>query len=268
MTNIHSTAVIADTVELGRDVCIGPYCCVDGNVVLGDNCHLDTHVVVTGNTTVGADTRIFPFASIGHISQDLKYDGEDVSLEIGTRNTIREHVTMNPGTDQGGGVTRIGDDNLFMVGVHVAHDCIVGNNVIMANNATLGGHVTVADYAILGGLVGVHQFARIGAHSFVGAGSLVTEDVIPFGMVSGNRAVLGGLNLVGLKRRNFERDEINSLRAAFKDIFMTQNATFQTRVLRAHETYAESNLVNQLIDFILVEKSRGYCLPSVLPSGV
>ena len=186
MTKIHSTAVIADTVELGRDVCIGPYCCVDGNVVLGDNCHLDTHVVVTGNTTVGADTRIFPFASIGHISQDLKYDGEDVSLEIGTRNTIREHVTMNPGTDQGGGVTRIGDDNLFMVGVHVAHDCIVGNNVIMANNATLGGHVTVADYAILGGLVGVHQFARIGAHSFVGAGSLVTEDVIPFGVVSGN----------------------------------------------------------------------------------
>jgi UDP-N-acetylglucosamine acyltransferase len=268
MTSIHSTAVIADTVELGRDVCIGPYCCVDGNVVLGDNCSLDTHVVVTGNTTVGADTRIFPFASIGHISQDLKYGGEDVSLEIGARNTIREHVTMNPGTDQGGGVTRVGDDNLFMVGVHVAHDCIVGNNVIMANNATLGGHVTVADYAILGGLVGVHQFARIGAHSFVGAGSLVTEDVIPFGMVSGNRAVLGGLNLVGLKRRNFERDEINALRAAFKDIFMTQNATFQTRVLRSRETYAESDLVNQMIDFILVEKSRGYCLPSASLSGV
>ncbi|MEC8095062.1 MAG: acyl-[acyl-carrier-protein]--UDP-N-acetylglucosamine O-acyltransferase, partial [Pseudomonadota bacterium] len=121
MRNIHSTAVIADTVELGRDVRIGPYCCVDGNVVLGDNCHLDTHVVVTDNTTVGADTRIFPFASIGHISQDLKYDGEDVSLEIGARNTIREHVTMNPGTGQGGGVTRVGDDNLFMVGVHVAH---------------------------------------------------------------------------------------------------------------------------------------------------
>ena len=227
MTNIHSTAVIASTVELGRDVCIGPYCCVDGNVVLGDNCHLDTHVVVTGNTTVGADTRIFPFASIGHISQDLKYDGEDVSLEIGARNTIREHVTMNPGTDQGGGVTRVGDDNLFMAGVHVAHDCIVGNNVIMANNATLGGHVTVADYAILGGLVGVHQFARIGTHSFVGAGSLVTEDVVPFGMVSGNRAVLGGLNLVGLKRRDFERDEINALRSAFKDIFMTQTRRFK-----------------------------------------
>ena len=136
MTKIHSTAVIADTVELGRDVCIGPYCCLDGNVVLGDNCQLDTHVVVTGNTMIGAGTRIFPFASIGHISQDLKYDGEGVSLEIGARNTIREHVTMNPGTGQGGGVTRVGDDNLFMVGVHVAHDCIVGNNIIMANNAT------------------------------------------------------------------------------------------------------------------------------------
>ncbi|MAI52063.1 MAG: acyl-[acyl-carrier-protein]--UDP-N-acetylglucosamine O-acyltransferase [Rhodobiaceae bacterium] len=267
MTDVHSTALVADTVKLGRNVTIGPYCCVDGNVVLGDNCRLDAHVVVTGDTSIGADTRIFPFASIGHISQDLKYDGELVSLEIGARNTIREHVTMNPGTSNGGAVTRVGDDNLFMVGVHVAHDCVVGSNVIMANNATLGGHVSVADFAILGGLVGVHQFSRIGAHSFVGAGSLVTEDVIPFGMVSGNRAILGGLNLVGLKRRDFDRNEINALRAAYKDVFMTQNATFQDRVLRARETYAESGLVNQMIDFILVEKSRGYCLPSPSPSG-
>lgn len=267
MTDVHSTALVADTVKLGRNVTIGPYCCVDGNVVLGDNCRLDAHVVVTGDTSIGADTRIFPFASIGHISQDLKYDGELVSLEIGARNTIREHVTMNPGTRNGGAVTRVGDDNLFMVGVHVAHDCVVGSNVIMANNATLGGHVSVADFAILGGLVGVHQFSRIGAHSFVGAGSLVTEDVIPFGMVSGNRAILGGLNLVGLKRRDFDRNEINALRAAYKDVFMTQNATFQDRVLRARETYAESGLVNQMIDFILVEKSRGYCLPSPSPSG-
>ncbi|HAL84254.1 MAG TPA: acyl-[acyl-carrier-protein]--UDP-N-acetylglucosamine O-acyltransferase [Rhodobiaceae bacterium] len=267
MTDVHSTALVADTVKLGRNVTIGPYCCVDGNVVLGDNCRLDAHVVVTGDTSIGADTRIFPFASIGHISQDLKYDGELVSLEIGARNTIREHVTMNPGTSNGGAVTRVGDDNLFMVGVHVAHDCVVGSNVIMANNATLGGHVSVADFAILGGLVGVHQFSRVGAHSFVGAGSLVTEDVIPFGMVSGNRAILGGLNLVGLKRRDFDRNEINALRAAYKDVFMTQNATFQDRVLRARETYAESGLVNQMIDFILVEKSRGYCLPSPSPSG-
>ena len=267
MTDVHNTALVADTVKLGRNVTIGPYCCVDGNVVLGDNCRLDAHVVVTGDTSIGADTRIFPFASIGHISQDLKYDGELVSLEIGARNTIREHVTMNPGTRNGGAVTRVGDDNLFMVGVHVAHDCVVGSNVIMANNATLGGHVSVADFAILGGLVGVHQFSRIGAHSFVGAGSLVTEDVIPFGMVSGNRAILGGLNLVGLKRRDFDRNEINALRAAYKDVFMTQNATFQDRVLRARETYAESELVNQMIDFILVEKSRGYCLPSPSPSG-
>lgn len=267
MTDVHSTALVADTVKLGRNVTIGPYCCVDGNVMLGDNCRLDAHVVVTGDTSIGADTRIFPFASIGHISQDLKYDGEPVSLEIGARNTIREHVTMNPGTSNGGAVTRVGDDNLFMVGVHVAHDCVVGSNVIMANNATLGGHVSVADFAILGGLVGVHQFSRIGAHSFVGAGSLVTEDVIPFGMVSGNRSILGGLNLVGLKRRDFDRNEINALRAAYKDVFMTQNATFQDRVLRARETYAESELVNQMTDFILVEKSRGYCLPSPSPSG-
>ena len=199
MTKIHSTAVIADTVELGRDVCIGPYCCVDGNVVLGDNCHLDTHVVVTGNTTIGADTRIFPFASIGHISQDLKYDGEDVSLEIGARNTIREHVTINPGTDQGGGVTRVGDDNLFMVGVHVAHDCIVGNNVIMANNATLGGHVTVADYAILGGLVGVHQF--VGVAGGLQEGAACTQATQPAQRTAawGKRAGVGRAGVGGLR---------------------------------------------------------------------
>ena len=172
---------------------------------------------------------------------------------------------MNPGTVRAV-PSRVGDDNLFMVGVHVAHDCIVGSNVIMANNATLGGHVTVADYAILGGLVGVHQFTRIGAHSFVGAGSLVTEDVIPFGMVTAIAPCWAG-SIVGLKRRDFERDEINALRAAYKDIFMTQNATFQNSALRARETYAESGLVNQMIDFILVEKSRGYCLPSSSVSG-
>ena len=267
MTDVHSTALVADTVKLGRNVTIGPYCCVDGNVVIGDNCRLGSHVVVTGDTRIGDDTRIFPFSSIGHISQDLKYKGELVSLEIGARNIIREHVTMNPGTGNGGAVTRIGDDNLFMVGVHVAHDCVVGSNVILANNATLGGHVSVADFAILGGLVGVHQFSRIGMHSFVGAGSLVTEDVIPFGMVSGNRAILGGLNLVGLKRRDFDRNEIKALRAAYKDVFMNQNATFQARVLRARETYAESDLVSQMTDFILVEKSRGYCLPPPSSSG-
>ena len=267
MTDVHSTALVADTVKLGRNVTIGPYCCLDGNVVIGDNCRLGSHVVVTGDTRIGDDTRIFPFSSIGHISQDLKYKGELVSLEIGARNIIREHVTMNPGTGNGGAVTRIGDDNLFMVGVHVAHDCVVGSNVILANNATLGGHVSVADFAILGGLVGVHQFSRIGMHSFVGAGSLVTEDVIPFGMVSGNRAILGGLNLVGLKRRDFDRNEIKALRAAYKDVFMNQNATFQARVLRARETYAESDLVSQMTDFILVEKSRGYCLPPPSSSG-
>jgi len=267
MTDVHSTALVADTVKLGRNVTIGPYCCVDGNVVIGDDCKLGSHVVVTGDTRIGDDTRIFPFSSIGHISQDLKYKGELVSLEIGARNIIREHVTMNPGTGNGGAVTRIGDDNLFMVGVHVAHDCVVGSNVILANNATLGGHVSVADFAILGGLVGVHQFSRIGMHSFVGAGSLVTEDVIPFGMVSGNRAILGGLNLVGLKRRDFDRNEIKALRAAYKDVFMNQNATFQARVLRARETYAESDLVSQMTDFILVEKSRGYCLPPPSSSG-
>ena len=260
MAEIHETALVADTVTLGQSVNIGPYCCIDGNVEIGDNCRLDAHVVLTGNTKIGADTRIFPFASIGHVSQDLKYEGEQVFLEIGARNLIREHVTMNLGTANGGGVTRVGDDNLFMAGAHVAHDCVVGSHVIFANNATIGGHVTVEDFAILGGLVGVHQFSRVGAHSFVGAGSLVTEDVIPFGMVSGNRAVLGGLNLVGLKRRNFDRDQLNGLRHAYRDVFVGSDGAFQQRVASAKETYAENALVQQMIAFILVEKNRGYCL--------
>ena len=158
MGNVHKSAIVEDSVKLGADVTIGPFCCVTGNVTLGDGVNLESHVVVTGNTTIGEETHIYPFASIGHIPQDLKFGNEDVSLEIGARNRIREHVTMNPGTEGGGGLTKVGNDGLFMMGSHVAHDCMVGDNVILANNATLGGHVTVGDFAILGGLVGVHQF--------------------------------------------------------------------------------------------------------------
>jgi len=262
MAQIHPTAIIDDSVTLGRDVRIGPYCCVTGEVTLGDNVVLESHVVVTGRTSIGSETHIYPFASIGHVPQDLKFDNEDVVLEIGSRNRIREHVTMNPGTEGGGGVTRVGDDGLFMMGAHVAHDCIVGDNVILANNATLGGHVVLGDFAILGGLVGVHQFCRIGEHAFVGAGGLIVEDVIPYGTATGNRAVLSGLNLVGLKRRNFARDEINALRAAYKELFLGEDDALAVRMEAVAAKYADSNTVQTVIAFMRLDNSRGFCAPA------
>lgn len=261
MGNVHPTAIVDETVKLGADVTIGPYCCVTGNVTLGDGVTLESHVVVTGHTTVGAETHIYPFASIGHVPQDLKFGDEEVTLEIGARNRIREHVTMNPGTAGGGGATKVGNDGLFMMGAHVAHDCIVGDNVILANNATLGGHVTVGDFAILGGLVGVHQFCRIGAHAFIGAGSLVVEDVIPFGAATGNRAVLSGLNLVGLKRRNFDRAEINALRALHKSLFIETEGPLMSRLAKAAQELGDSACVQQVVEFMRVEQNRGYCTP-------
>tara|TARA_B110000971_G_scaffold220994_1_gene266390 strand:- start:1579 stop:2373 length:795 start_codon:yes stop_codon:yes gene_type:complete len=261
MSDIHPTAIIDDSVKLGSHVKIGPYCCVTGNVELGDEVVLESHVIVTGNTKIGAQTHIYPFASIGHVPQDLKFGDEEVFLEIGERNRIREHVTMNPGTHGGGGLTQVGNDGLFMMGAHVAHDCIVGNNVILANNATLGGHVAVGDFAILGGLSGIHQFCRIGAHAFIGAGSLVVEDVIPFGAATGNRAVLSGLNLVGLKRRNFERAEINALRALHKSLFVENEGALMTRLANAAKQHAGSACVQTVVEFMRVEQNRGYCTP-------
>ena len=261
MGNIHESAIVDDSVKLGADVTIGPFCYVTGNVTLGDRVTLESHVVVTGNTTIGEATHIYPFASIGHIPQDLKFGKEEVSLEIGARNRIREHVTMNPGTEGGGALSKVGNDGLFMMGSHVAHDCIVGDNVILANNATLGGHVIVGDFAILGGLVGVHQFCRIGAHAFIGAGSLVVEDVIPFGAATGNRAKLSGLNLVGLKRRNFDRAEINALRALHKSLFVESDGALMTRLAKAAKEYGDSACVQQVVEFMRVEQNRGYCTP-------
>ena len=198
MTNIHPTAVVDPKAEIASTALIGPYCVVGPDVRLGESVELLSHVAVAGRTTIGDGTRIFPFASIGHRPQDLKYRGEPSTLDIGKNNQIREHVTMNPGTEGGGMVTRVGNDCLFMASAHVAHDCILGDNVIMANNATLAGHVTVGEFAFLGGLSAVHQFVRIGKHAMIGGMSGVEGDVIPFGTVIGNRAHLNGLNIVGL----------------------------------------------------------------------
>ena len=237
-------AVIAD------DVTIGPYCLVGPEVELGAGVELLSHVVVvTGITTIGARTRIFPFASIGHEPQDKKYRGERSRLIIGAENVIRESVSMSPGTTDGGMVTRIGDRNLFMLGTHVAHDCIVGNDCVFANNATLAGHVVVGDFAILGGLSAVHQFCRIGHHAMVGGVTGVERDVIPYGMAIGDRARLVGLNLVGLQRSGYGKDDIQALRAAYDQLFGS-DGTLQERIDQIAIQYAAVVPVMELVDFV------------------
>lgn len=259
-TDIHATAVVDPKAKLGVDVKIGPYCVVGPDVELGDGVQLLSHVVVGGRTRIGALTVIYPFASIGHRPQDLKYHGEPSTLEIGARNQIREHVTMNPGTEGGGMVTKVGDDCLFMVGSHIAHDCIVGNHVIMANNATLAGHVTIEDYVIIGGLAAVQQFVRIGAHAMIGGMSGVENDVIPYGTVKGERAFLAGLNIIGLERRGFSREDIHALRSAYRMLFASEG-TMAERVDDVEEMYKANVLVGSVVGFIRSRTNRALCKP-------
>jgi UDP-N-acetylglucosamine acyltransferase len=257
---IHPTAIVADGAKLGDGVKIGPYSIVGSNVVLGDNVELVSHAVVEGNTTIGSGSRVFPFASIGHEPQDLKFHGENSRLEIGANCTIRESVTINPGTEGGGMLTRIGDNCLIMANAHVAHDAILGNNVIMANYVGIAGHVQVGDNVIFGGTCVVHQFTRIGAHAFIGAQSMVDGDVIPYGMAVGNRASLTGLNLIGLKRRGFEREAIHRLRAAYRQIFASEG-TLRERVEDAAEIFRDDALVQDVVRFISDAQDRPILLP-------
>lgn len=257
-TFIHASSVIDPKAKIGTGVHIGPFCVVGPHVSLGDNSKLVSHVVLDGHTTIGSDTRVFPFTTLGTIPQDLKFGGEESTLTIGNRNTIRENVTMNPGTSGGGMKTVVGDDCLFMVGSHVAHDCIIGNHVILANNATLAGHVSVGDNAILGGLSAVHQFVRIGAHAMIGGMSGVEYDVIPYGLVMGERARLAGLNLVGLERRGFAREDINALLKTFKDLFYGEG-TFSERLANAQGGIA---VIDDMLSFARVKNSRPLCQPA------
>ncbi len=257
---IHPSAVIEDGANIGADVRIGPFCHIGPNVTLADRVELKSHVVVTGDTLVGADTVIYSFACIGEIPQDLKFRGEETRLEIGARNRIREHVTMNTGTEGGGGVTRVGDDGLFMAGCHVAHDVIIGDRVIVVNNAALAGHCVIEDDVIIGGLSGVHQWVRIGQGAIIGAVTMVTNDVIPYGLVQGPRGHLDGLNLVGLKRRGVARADITALRAAFQMLAQGEGA-FQERARRLGEE-TESDYVRQIVDFISGASDRSFLTPS------
>lgn len=259
--SIHPTAIVAKGARIGKDVVIGPYCVVGEHVTLGDGVILYSHVAVDGHTEIGEKTEIFPFASIGHRPQDKKFKGENTKLIIGARNVIREHVTMNPGTEGGGSITKVGSDCLFMASSHVAHDCVVGDRVILANNATLAGHVSVGDNAIIGGLSAIHQFVRIGAHAFIGGMSGVEKDVIPFGTVKGERASLDGLNLVGLKRTDIARERIHALRHVFKELFMTREGTLNERAEALRAKYPEPE-AKMLLDFVLTDTARAFCTPA------
>lgn len=260
MDIIHQTAVIEDGASVHPTAKVGPYCVIGQNVSIGAGTVLESHVAVAGKTTIGDNCSIYPFASLGHSPQDLKFKGEDSEVRIGDNCVIREHVTINPGTEGGGSLTKIGNNCLIMVAAHIAHDCILGNDVILVNNATLGGHVTIDDYAIIGGLSAVHQFVRIGAHAMIGGASGVETDIIPFGSATGNRAVLSGLNLTGMRRREFPREEIHSLRNAYKLLFGDEG-TFQDRIGLVTKEYPKSDVVKTVLDFINGETKRGFCQP-------
>ncbi len=253
--SIHPTAIVHPAARLGSGVTIGAYSLVGEHVEIGDNTSIGPHVVIEGHTRIGRDNRIFQFCSIGAMPQDKKYSGEPTQLEIGDRNTIREFCTFNCGTVQDVGVTRLGDDNWIMAYVHLAHDCQVGNNTIFANNATLGGHVHVSDWAILGGFVGVHQFGRVGAHTMIGVGTVLTQDVPPYITVSGNPAAPHGINSEGLKRRGFSPEAIVAIKRAYKTLYKSGLRLEEARVAIEAELLAHSEL-SELVRF-LAEPGRG-----------
>jgi UDP-N-acetylglucosamine acyltransferase len=259
--SIHPSAIVEDGATIGNNVSIGAYSIIGKDVVLGDDITIHSHVVVGGHTQIGEGTSIYPFASIGLAPQDLKFKGEASKLIIGKRNTIREHVTMNPGTEDGGLETIVGDDCLFMMASHVAHDCIIGNRVIMANNATLAGHVTVGDFAVIGGLSAVHQFVRIGHNAVIGGMSGVDTDVIPFGRVKGERAFLAGLNLIGLERTGFSKDDIRTLQRAFKNLF-GEEGTMDQRIEALAKDYSDDELVMKIIEFARNKTRFPLCQPA------
>lgn len=261
-TNIHSSSVVEAGAQIGANVKIGPFCHVGPEVTLGDNAVLHSHVVVAGNTTIGQNAKIFPFASVGHEPQDLKYHGEENSLTIGDNCTIREGVTINPGTEGDDCKTIIGNNCFFLANAHVAHDCKIGNNVIFSNAVMVAGHCHVGDNVIMGGGAGVHQFCRIGNNAFVGGLAGVENDIIPYGIALGNRAYLGGLNLVGMKRANIDKQSINKARKAFKDIF-NSDIPIADAVVSVNEEMGDDPIVARILEFINASDNRSLCTPRI-----
>jgi UDP-N-acetylglucosamine acyltransferase len=257
MRNIHETALVDPRAELDLDVEIGPYSIVGSRVKIGKGTRVKSHVVIEGNTSLGEGNVVFQFATVGSVPQDLKYRGEDSQLIIGNHNTIREFASLNPGTKGGGMVTRIGNHNLLMMYCHVAHDCIIGDHNIVANGATLGGHVVIEDYVIVGGLVGIHQFVKVGTTAILGAGSMVSKDIPPYCNATGDRAELRGLNLEGLKRRGFNKAQIEALKKAYRTIFQSSLRT-KGALVKVRKEIAGSAEVEQLAQFI-ENSHRGIC---------
>ncbi|MEM6695091.1 MAG: acyl-ACP--UDP-N-acetylglucosamine O-acyltransferase [Pseudomonadota bacterium] len=256
---IHPAAIVEDGARVGADARIGAFCVVGPDVTLDAGVELKSHVVVSGKTSIGAETVVFPFTVLGEIPQDLKYGGEDSRLEIGARNRIREHVTMNLGTEHGGGVTRVGDDGLYMAGAHIAHDCQVGDRVIVVNQSGIAGHAVIGDDVIIGGISGVHQWVRIGRGAIIGGLTKVTKDVIPYSLVDAGGGQLEGLNIVGLRRRGVARADIAALRRAYERL-ATGEGTFQERA-RGLSEGSDVGLVKDLAEFILAESDRHFLTP-------
>ena len=259
MTNIHPTAIIEDGATVASTVSVGAYCHVGAQVTLDENVVLHSHVVIAGDTVVGAGTEIYPFASIGHAPQDLKFEGEHSRLIIGKNNTIREHVTMNPGTKGDKLETIIGDNNLFMVGVHIAHDSVIGNHCVFANNSGTAGHVVVEDYVVMGFMAGAHQFVRIGCHSMIGAYAFIGQDVLPFTTVISDRETkVASVNLVGMKRRGFGKDSLKMVRASIETLTDEKLGTWAERVDIIRGQYGSNDHVQHIIDFVSADSSRGF----------
>ena len=256
---IHKSAIIDSNSKISSNVQIGPFTVIGPNVEIGDGTIIQSHVNITGHTTIGKNNRIFPFASIGNIPQDLKYNGEETKLTIGDGNTIRENTTINTGTVGGGGLTKIGDNSLLMIGVHIAHDCLIGNNVVIANSGAIAGHAVIDDDVIIGGNCGVQQFTRIGKMAMIGGMTGVSRDVIPYGLSLGNRNYLNGINVVGLRRKKVSNKEIISLTNAYEKIFKTENLS--ENLSKLNGDFKENSLIREVIEFISKDKKRPICTP-------
>ena len=256
---IHKTAIIDTKAKIYTNVNIGPYTVIGPNVEIGDNTVIQSHVSIAGHTVIGKNNNIYPFASIGNDPQDIKYKGEKTELIIGENNTIREYSTINPGTIQGGGITKVGNNNLIMISSHIAHDCIIGNNVVIANGAAIAGHAQIDDHVIIGGNCGIQQFTRIGKMAMIGGMTGVSRDVIPYGLSTGNRNYLNGINIVGLRRSNVPNKDIIGLTEAYKDIFKTEN--LNENLSRLNGQFKKNLLVNEVLEFINKDKKRPICTP-------
>ena len=256
---IHKTAIIDSNAKISSNVKIGPYTVIGPSVVIEEDTIIQSHTSITGNTFIGKGNQIYPFASIGNHPQDIKYQGEVTKLVIGNNNTIREYVTINPGTVQGGGLTKVGNNNLIMISAHIAHDCMIGNNIVIANSAAIAGHAQIDDYVIIGGNCGIQQFTRIGKMAMIGGMTGVSRDVIPYGLSTGNRNYLNGINIVGLRRSKVSNKDIIELTDAYKEIFKTDNLNENLNKLNGN--FKENILVKDIIDFINQDKKRPICTP-------